>query len=162
MHPVLILQLLILLMLANGTPVLVKRALGDFLAYPLDGGTRYSDGRFVFGPSKTVRGVVLSILLTSSFAPAIGLSWRIGLLVGIMAMLGDVFSSFLKRRMNFAPSTMALGLDQVPESLLPLIACQPILALTLLDITTVVVMFLVGELVLSRLLFKLKIRDRPF
>jgi CDP-2,3-bis-(O-geranylgeranyl)-sn-glycerol synthase len=64
--------------------------------------------------------------------------------------------------MNLAPSTMALGLDQVPESLLPTLAYQSILPLTILDMGTVVVIFLILELALSRLLFKLHIRDRPF
>jgi CDP-2,3-bis-(O-geranylgeranyl)-sn-glycerol synthase len=162
MQPVLILQLLILLLVANGTPVVAKKVLGNFLAHPLDGAITFVDGRPVLGPSKTIRGVVLSILLTSSFAPLIGVSWKIGLLIGFVAMIGDTFSSFLKRRMNLEPSTMALGLDQVPESLLPLLACRSTLALTILDITAVVVMFLICELALSRLLFKLNIRDRPF
>lgn len=35
MHPDLIAELLLLLTVANGTPVLVKKLLGDFLAYPL-------------------------------------------------------------------------------------------------------------------------------
>ena len=49
----------------------------------------------------------------------IGLDWRIGALVAAMAMLGDLFSSFLKRRMGLAPSRQAIGLDQIPESCFP-------------------------------------------
>jgi hypothetical protein len=162
MQPTLIFQLLALLTLANGTPVIVKRVLGGFLAYPLDGGTRFVDGRPVFGPSKTVRGLVLSILITSGFAPLIGLPWKIGGVVATMAMAGDLFSSFLKRRMKLAPSTMAIGLDQVPESLFPLLACQSLLAITIIDIAVVTITFFAGELVLSWLLFRLNIRDRPF
>ena len=77
-------------------------------------------------------------------------------------MVGDLFSSFLKRRMNLASSTMAFGLDQVPESLLPMLACKWLIPITMVDIVIVTVAFLVGELIGSRLLFKLNIRDRPF
>jgi hypothetical protein len=49
-------------------------------------------------------------------------------------MAGDLFSSFLKRRLNLPPSSPALGLDQVPESLFPLLACRYSLPLTPIDI----------------------------
>ena len=54
------------------------------------------------------------------------------------------------------------NLDQVPESLLPMLACKWLIPITMVDIMIVTVAFLVGELIGSRLLFKLNIRDRPF
>ena len=117
MHPLLIAQLLTLLAVANGTPIIVEKLLGKFLAFPIDGGATLADGKPVFGSSKTLRGLALSILATTGFAPLIGLNWRIGALVAATAMLGDLLSSFLKRRMGLAPSCQAIGLDQIPESL---------------------------------------------
>jgi hypothetical protein len=151
-----------LLTFANGTPVIAKKLFGDTIAWPVDGDYRFVDGRPLFGRSKTIRGVVLAIPVTSGLAPVIGLPWNIGLVVGLMAMIGDLFSSFLKRRMNLAPSTMAFALDQVPESLFPMLACKPLIDITAVDIAVVTIAFLAGELILSRLLFKLHIRDRPF
>jgi hypothetical protein len=75
---------------------------------------------------------------------------------------GDLFSSFLKRRLKIPPSNRATGLDQIPESLFPALACRSMLSLTMLDITSVLVIFFIGETVLSRLLFKWNVRDRPF
>jgi len=46
-----ILQLLILLMFANGTPVIAKKLLGERYSYPLDGNLTFADGR----PSADVR-----------------------------------------------------------------------------------------------------------
>ncbi len=117
-----ILQLLILLMLANGTPVIAKKLLGDRYSYPLDGNLTFADGRPLFGHSKTIRGVVLAVLVTTAGAPLIGLGWKTGFLVGSFAMAGDLVSSFSKRRLNLPPSSRASGLDQVPESLFPLLA----------------------------------------
>jgi CDP-2,3-bis-(O-geranylgeranyl)-sn-glycerol synthase len=155
-------QLLILLVVANGTPIIVERILGTSLAFPIDGGRTLADGRPVFGSSKTVRGFILSILTTPLVAPLIGLDWKIGALVALMAMSGDLVSSFVKRRMGRPPSSRAIGLDQVPESLLPLLACTLFLPLGFLDVMVTVTLFFIGELALSRVLFKLHIRNRPY
>jgi hypothetical protein len=82
--------------------------------------------------------------------------------VGIAAMAGDLVSSFVKRRLNLAPSSRATGLDQIPESLFPLLACRGALALSVLDIATGVAVFFAGEVVLSLLLYEAHIRDRPY
>jgi CDP-2,3-bis-(O-geranylgeranyl)-sn-glycerol synthase len=57
---------------------------------------------------------------------------------------------------------MALGLDQVPESLFPLWAMRSEWALTLASILGLVMAFLVLELWLSRWLHKLHIREKPY
>ena len=162
MHPWPILQLLILLMLANGTPVVAKKVLGERLAYPLDCGVEFVDGRPLFGRSKTIRGVVLAVLVTMAGAPLIGLGWEIGLLVGTLAMTGDLVSSFLKRRLDMPPSSRASGLDQVPEALFPLLACRNLLSLTMADMAAGVALFFIGEVVLSRVLYTFRLRDRPY
>jgi hypothetical protein len=162
MQLTLILQFVTLLMLANGTPVIAQKLLGNFLNQPLDGGAEFFDRWPLFGPSKTIRGIVLSILITTGFAPAVGLGWKIGLTAATVAMVGDLLSSFLKRRLKIPSSRRAIGLDQVPESLLPAFASRSMLGLTVLDITAVVVIFFLGEMVLSRLLFKWRVRDQPF
>ena len=61
----------------------------------------------------------------------IGLPWNIGLVVAVWAMVGDCLSSFVKRRLKMPSSSMALGLDQIPESLLPLLGVWHQLSLTL-------------------------------
>jgi CDP-archaeol synthase len=161
MHLLLIAKLLTLLAVANGTPVIAARIFEKVLAFPLDGDATFVDGRPLFGSSKTLRGVVLSIVATSAVAPLIGLGWSVGALVAFMAMLGDLFSSFVKRRLGMAPSDKAFGLDHVPESLLPLLSCVLVLPITLLDVVIATLIFFVGALIFSPVLFKLGIRDRP-
>lgn len=161
-HPFPVAQILFLLTLANGTPVIATRIWGSWLAHPIDVGLVLADGRPLFGSSKTLRGLVLSMLVTSACAPLIGLSWPFGLLVATTAMAGDLVSSFTKRRMKLESGSMALGLDQIPESLLPAVACRLLLPITLADILSVTILFFVGELAVSRVLYKLAIRDRPY
>ena len=162
MQPLLILQLLVLLLLANGTPVIARKLLGPIFSHPLDGGVIFFDGQPLFGSSKTVRGLLSSILLTTACAPIVGLNWKIGAVVGSTAMAGDLFSSFIKRRLRLPPSSRATGLDQVPESLIPFLSCRSMLALTAADIAAGTALFFVGEVVLSRLLYKLNLRKRPY
>ena len=157
-----ILQILVLLTFANGTPIVAKKIFGSRFALPLDAGIIFFDGRPVFGASKTMRGIVVSILITSAIAPFIGLDLTIGAIVASSAMAGDIFSSFVKRRLNFPPSSQALGLDQVPESLFPMLACRDALSLTIQDIALGVAVFFIGELILSRLLYWVHMRDKPY
>jgi CDP-diglyceride synthetase len=161
MHVTLIVQLLVLLAVANGTPVVAKKILGDRWAYPLDGGMVLADGRPLLGPSKTIRGIVLAVLATAGIAALIGLGWKVGAVVGAVAMASDLLSSFLKRRMGMPSSSMAFGLDHIPESLFPLLVCRLLLPLSGADIAVVAVAFVVAGLVLSPLLYKLNLRDRP-
>jgi CDP-2,3-bis-(O-geranylgeranyl)-sn-glycerol synthase len=100
----------------------------------------------IFGSSKTIRGVVASILVTIILAPLAGATWQIGTLVAISANAGDLFSSFCKRRMGLPPSAMVIGLDQIPESLFPSLACKLALPLTIFDIATVTAAFSLAAL----------------
>jgi CDP-2,3-bis-(O-geranylgeranyl)-sn-glycerol synthase len=151
-----------LLAVANGTPVIATKILGKTFAYPVDFGIAFCDGQPLFGASKTLRGILLAVLLTSVSAPLIGLDWTFGALIAVTAMFGDLVSSFIKRRMGLIPSSQCIGLDQIPESLLPLVACRFLLRLTILEIAAATVIFFLGELALSRVLFWLRIRERPY
>ena len=101
-------------------------------------------------------------MAATTAAAVLGLSWATGLLFGVMAMAGDLASSFLKRRMGLGSGDMAPGVDQVPEALFPLLACHGALALGATGILLTIALFWVGELLLSRLLFQLGIRERPY
>ena len=162
MQAALELKLLFLIVVANGTPVVATAILRDRFAYPLDCRARLGDGSPLFGQSKSFRGIVLSLAVTALAAPLVSLDWRLGLLVAALAMAGDLFSSFLKRRMGLPSSSMALGLDQVPESLFPVLGAAYFLSLSAWDVAAVVAIFFVGELLLSRLLFRLRVRQQPY
>ncbi len=162
MHILTILQMMVLLALANGAPVVAKNILGRHLALPLDFGLTLGDGRPLFGPSKTVRGIVVAILASAAGAPLIGLDPVVGVMAASAAMAGDLLSSFTKRRLDWPPSSRARGLDQIPESLLPMLACRDALSLTAIDIALGVGLFFAGEVVLSRLLFRVHLRDEPY
>ena len=156
------LRALLLLVVANSAPLLGHKLFGQRFSYPLDAGWRIFDGRPLLGSSKTLRGIAFSLVTTTAAALVLGLPWVTGALIGGFSMLGDLTSSFIKRRLGLPPSSRALVLDQVPESLFPLLLFRERLSLTAWDIAVVTLAFFVLELLLSRLLYWLHLRDQPY
>lgn len=157
-----VMEVLVLLAAANGGPVLATRLLGRRWGGPLDGGGLAWDGRPVLGPSKTVRGIVVAVLAAGVAAAAMGLAWQLGVMFGAASMAGDLFSSFVKRRLGIVSSGQAVGLDQIPEALFPLLACQGWLGLTALDVLLLVALFSVAQILVSPVMYVLGIRRRPY
>lgn len=159
----LLIQILILVICANGSPVLAQHWFqSSFISKPVDMGFLFLDGKPLFGHSKTWRGLVASLILTPICALFIGLPALHGFMIAILAMCGDLLSSFIKRRLNRPVSGMALGLDQIPESLLPFLFAAFYYPLGVTQIITGVMLFIIFELLLSVLLFRLGIRKKPY
>jgi CDP-2,3-bis-(O-geranylgeranyl)-sn-glycerol synthase len=147
------LQLLSLIIIANGSPILIRWLLNDAFNLAVDLDQKLQDNRRIFGSSKTWRGISAAMLTTTVAALLYGYPAETGMLIATYAMLGDLFSSFIKRRMSMKPSSMAPFLDQVPESLFP--------ALMLMDVfylDTIVIL----ELALSHILYKWGVRKKPY
>jgi CDP-diglyceride synthetase len=155
-------ELLLLIVIANGAPVIAARIFGEWGAYPLDGGRVLADGHRLLGHSKTWRGILAATLATSVSAALLGWPAQVGVTVGVTAMLGDVLSSFTKRRLGKVSSSMALGLDQIPESLLPLLTVMETFDLSGSAVAWTVVGFTVLELALSPIFYWLGVRNRPY
>ena len=85
-----LLSLLLLLGIANGAPVLAAKLFGQRFNTPVDVGCKFVDGRPLFGASKTIRGIVFSLLATSLAAPMLGFAWTAGALLAAGAMVGDL------------------------------------------------------------------------
>jgi hypothetical protein len=160
--PIALARALLLLGIANSAPIFAKRLLGGHLGMPLDAGLILPDERPLFGVSKTIRGLVVSLLFTSAAAPILGLDWSVGTSLAAGSMSGDLLSSFVKRRMGLAPHAQAFILDQAPEALLPMLLLRAPLGLSWGDVAVGLAVFTGFEIVLSRLLFRLHIRDRPY
>ncbi len=156
------LKLLLLLLIANGAPILTRKMLGTRFDVPLDGGTRTSKGRRWLGPSKTLRGLIAAILATTILSVLLGFSWAFGALFGMLTMLGDLIASFIKRRMGLPSSSKASGLDQIPEALIPLIYSIYQLQLEWRSLWITLLAFWMAGILLSRLLYKIGIRRHPY
>ncbi len=104
--------------IANGTPVVVLRFARR--GHPLDMGMIMRDGRRLLGDGKTVEGLISGV--SAGLAAAVLLYvllpgvYRGFLECGLMpvgAMAGDIFGSFLKRRLGVERGGSAPVLDQL-------------------------------------------------
>jgi CDP-2,3-bis-(O-geranylgeranyl)-sn-glycerol synthase len=151
----------LLLAAANNAPIVLKLLMGERWDAPLDGGARFLDGRPLLGRSKTIRGFAAGVIGGGVAALLLGFPPILGLEAGALAMAGDALASFAKRRLNLEPGGRATGLDQIPEALLPLVALRQALATPWWLVAAVTTVFLVLEIPLARLAFRLRLRDRP-
>lgn len=155
-------QTVILVIVANGAPVIASKLLKRRFNLPVDLNQTWKDGRGLFGRHKTWRGLFAAIAATMLAAPLLGLSFSTGGLFGWWVMAGDLSGSFMKRRRGLAEGSRARILDIIPESLLPGVLMHRQLGLGLLELAAVVSLFFLMEVVLSPVLYRWGIRQKPY
>jgi CDP-2,3-bis-(O-geranylgeranyl)-sn-glycerol synthase len=146
---------LLLLVAANATPVVTARLFGARFDLPIDSLFKRDDERPLFGAHKTWRGLVAGALACAVTGALLPCGAWVGLGFGLLALGGDLASSFVKRRMRWKSGRSAPLLDQLPESLLPLIVFNNALALTDAAVFGTAVVFTLLDLVTA------KWRERP-
>ena len=155
-------QTLVLLLATNGAPVLVASISKSHDALPLDLGKQLQDGHPVFGSSKTWRGLISALFTSCILSMLFGYGFWFGLVFGSLAMTGDLISSFVKRRRGLKPSDQSLGLDQLPESIIPSIYALVVLGLEWWWAILLPLSFMLIQILISKPLYWLKIRKRPY
>jgi CDP-2,3-bis-(O-geranylgeranyl)-sn-glycerol synthase len=157
-----LLHLLLLIIIANGAPILVRLPLNHDFKLAVDFGKNLPDNKRVFGPSKTWRGIFSAFAAVPVAAWLLGYSPETGLLIAVYAMSGDLLSSFIKRRLAKDPSSMAPLLDQVPESFFPAFMMMQTFNLDISSVLLLVLMFVILELAFSHVLYRWGVRKRPY
>lgn len=153
---------LFLLMAANIPPLVAARVLGPRWARPVDGGSKAPDGRRLLGDAKTWRGCAVSLIGTMAVGCCMNVAPAVAMRFGLLSMGGDIVASFLKRRIGIAVHGRSPVLDQLPEAILPFVFLRRQLATRRRDVIEAIFVFTVLEEPLSRVLFRLGLRDRPF
>jgi predicted MPP superfamily phosphohydrolase len=124
-----VVKVVLFLLWINFLPALANLIWKESFNQPLDGNRLWSDGRPLFGPHKTIRGILASVLGSLVFASLLGLPWFMVGGAALLAMAGDLWSSFIKRRFNYQSGDTVPVLDQLFEGLLPLLLLAHGLAL---------------------------------
>lgn len=150
-----------MLVLANGAPVVVAKVFRRRWSAPVDAGLHGFDGRPLLGKSKTWRGVVSGALCCGLFSLATEHGFVFGLLFGLLALAGDLFSSFIKRRLGLKSSARMPWLDQVPEAAFPLLLAMGWGLVNVWAALFIVVFFTLSNMWISPLLYRLGIRRQP-
>jgi hypothetical protein len=146
-----LLSALLLVVVANTAPWAAARLFGGRYAWPLDCGATLSDGTQVLGSHKTWRGFLAGAFGCALTARLLGDSFLLGFGFGALSLVADALSSFVKRRLHLAPGTEVLGLDQLPEALLPLLILSNPLGIGLPGSVLVAIVFLSLNLAFMRL-----------
>lgn len=141
---------LALLVAAHSAPVLVARILGTRWAAPIDAHHSLPDHRPLFGSHKTWRGLLTGTLAAAAVGEWVGTGFMIGAAFGLLALAGDLGSSFVKRRLGHESGKSVPLLDQLPESLLPMVLLYGPLGLDSLSMTGTAFVFLLLDLAATR------------
>jgi CDP-diglyceride synthetase len=142
---------LLLLVIANTVAWLAALIFGTELSAPLDFGITLRDGSRLLGDHKTWRGLVSAAVACAAVTQSFHLGLLRGAAFGTLALLGDAAASFIKRRLQFAPGTEVVGLDQLPEALVPLLILQRPLGLGLADCLLIAAIFAVLDIAVTKL-----------
>jgi uncharacterized protein len=136
-----IIKLAAFLLWVNFLPPLANMIWGERYNHPIDGGKLWFDQHPIFGDHKTIRGVLVSLLGGTAVAPLLGVDFRVAAAATLLAMIGDLLSSFIKRRLNTKSGRNIIVLDQIFESLFPLLFLKGILQLTWLQVLLILLCF---------------------
>ncbi len=99
-------------MVANGTPVLVKGV------FRIDSGRAFVDRRPLLGSNKTWEGLLIGVTYAFVASSLISIVFDnpfyiIGGLAGLFGLLGDLAGAFLKRRLGIKPGDPLPVVDQL-------------------------------------------------
>jgi hypothetical protein len=142
---------LLLVLVANTAAWGAARALGSRWGAPLDCELRLADGSRLLGSHKTWRGLIAAALACALVTYILNRRVALGATFGMLALLGDAGSSFVKRRLHLRPGTEVPLLDQVPEALLPLLVLAGPLGIGGLQILVTSTLFVVLDLATMKL-----------
>jgi CDP-2,3-bis-(O-geranylgeranyl)-sn-glycerol synthase len=126
-----IFDIIMLLIVVHGAPIIAARVFRTHAEQPVDLGVCLSDGRPLFGSSKTWRGLLAALLFCALCGPLLGFTMLFSLVFASLAILPCIYA------------VAVTGLPWWWAVLLPLL-------------------FMLLELLVSRPLYWLKIRKRPY
>ncbi len=155
------LKLLFLLWLINFTPPLLSLLVDKKFNLPIDLNKSLIDQKPFLGPHKTWRGFLGALFCGSTLAFLLGLPVWIGFWTAFLSMLGDLFSSFVKRRMDTPSGQNFPGLDQFFEGALPFLVLSPYFGLGFFRTGLIVTIFCIGTYTGS-VFFKNILLKEPF
>ena len=135
----------------------------------MDMGKKFSDGRRIFGDGKTTRGFVGGLivgtivgLLQGIAEVPLGEHLLLGFLLALGALLGDLVSSFIKRRLDIERGGAAPGLDQLSFVVVALMLASPVKVITWREIAAILIVTPPIHLATNFVGYKLGLKSRPY
>ncbi len=135
---------LVFLWWINFIPPFISIIFGNRWNTPLDFRKTFIDDKPILGSHKTIRGFCGAILIGTISSPLLGWSYSNGFIVVLLSMVGDILTSFIKRRLNKPEGTVMAGLDQLFEGLFPILFVHRTYDLSLLTSALCLILFSIG------------------
>ncbi len=154
-------KVIFFLFLVNSLPPIASVVFGDRYGLAIDGGRLWFDGRPIFGRHKTIRGIIAGVTGGTLAFYLLGVSWWVATIAALLAMIGDLASSFIKRRSTFASGEDVVVLDQIFEALFPLLFLNQYLDLDLQQNVSILFLFIATAYWSSRFWIHLTRRPLP-
>ncbi len=157
----LFLKIIILLWSVNVTPVLLALLFEKKWNTPLDQGLLFVDGKPFFGRHKTIRGLLGAIFAGVLLGFILGIPFWVALFTGFLSMLGDLFSSFIKRRFKSIEGKDYPVLDQIFEGGFPLIILIPAFSLSIAQSFYLILIFIITAWIAAQFSTRI-LKTEPF
>jgi CDP-2,3-bis-(O-geranylgeranyl)-sn-glycerol synthase len=141
--------------IANSTPVVLGGG------PPVDGGGSWVDGKPILGKNKTIRGCLSGILVGTIIGVLQG-NFIGGFAQSTGAILGDLISSFLKRRYDLTPGSSMPIVDQLDFITLAVILSYPFQATDLLSVAIIMVITVPIHYGTNYVAWLLKLKKNPW
>lgn len=125
----------------NLLPPLSSVIWGERFARPVDEGRLWADRRPILGSHKTWRGILASLLGGAVVFPVLHVPWWVAGGAALLAMSGDLLSSFIKRRLKYPSGAPIPVLDQLFEGLFPALFLAPHMSLSAAQLLGAVALF---------------------
>ncbi len=140
---------------ANATPVVLGGG------PPVDGGEPWIDGKPFLGQNKTIRGCISGILAGTLLGLLQG-NIIGGFAQGTGAILGDLISSFIKRRFDFQPGSSMPVVDQLDFITIAVILSYPFQATDLISVALIMLITVPIHYGTNYVAWLLKLKKNPW
>jgi CDP-2,3-bis-(O-geranylgeranyl)-sn-glycerol synthase len=135
----------------------------------IDGGKKFIDGRPILGPGKTVKGFAAGLaagsligFIQTILAGGSRIYALVGILLTIGALIGDLFGSFIKRRLGFPRGKAAPGLDQLGFLVFAILFASPLMTPTLEIFIALLFITLLIHPATNYCGYKLGLKEKPY
>lgn len=155
------LKLLFFLWLINFIPPLLSFLIDSRFSLPVDLNKTFRDQKPIFGPHKTWRGLLGALFCGFLLSYLLGFPLWLGFSATLLSMIGDLLSSFAKRRLDKPSGHNFPVMDQFFEGALPFLLISPYFGLGFFRTAFLIIIFCIGAYVGS-VFYKNILLKEPF
>jgi len=127
----------------------------------VDGGALWTDGKPILGANKTIRGTITGVLAGTIIGILQG-NFLGGFAQSAGALLGDLISSFYKRRRDYPPGSSMPVIDQLDFIIMAVALSYPFQSTDLVSALTIMVITVPIHYGTNYVAWLLKLKKNPW